>query len=167
MKSFFYILYLAFVYALFNIFLYRFYCQILSTMIATSYDKLLHIVQSSPKINSGNVLLECERMLKKLKVQELIDSGVHRYAITHTKRGDWQTHVTVDSKRKIITGRSEEAFYNALYEFYFGERNRATMASLFNEWIEERQRANLSPRTINRYQDSYKKYLEGTELDTT
>lgn len=134
-----------------------------------AYDRLLHLIQSSPTINTDDVLFGCEKMIKRLKVQELIDSGVHKYAVTVLKNGGgYQTHVKDENgKRKIIYGRTEDGFYNSLYEYYFGDKARIRMCDLFEEWLEERVKTNLSPRTIKRYRDAYEKYLEGTVLDTT
>ncbi len=112
---------------------------------------------------------DCEKMLKKLKVQELIDKGVHKYAISMRKNGGGcQTrYIDENGKCHVITGRSEDALYNKLYELYFGEKAKIRMCDLFEEWLQERAKTNLSPRTLKRYREAYEKYLEGTVLDTT
>lgn len=131
-------------------------------------DQLLHTISATSTIGNDDVLLNVEKVIKKAKVQELIDSGVHKYAITQLKGGGYQTHVKDnDGKRHIIHGRSEEAFYCRLYKFYFGDKARLTMCDLFEEWIQRETKTNLSPRTIKKYRENYEKYLEGTVLDTT
>ena len=136
---------------------------------AKEYDLLLNLIQKTPTINSGDVFSECEKMLKKLKVQELIDTGVHKYAISKRKNGGgYLTHVKDENgKRRTITGRTEAGFYNALYEYYFGDIAKTRMCDIFEEWLQERIKTNLSPRTIMKYREAYEKYLEGTEIDTT
>lgn len=132
------------------------------------YDQLLHVINASSTIGNDDVLLNCEKMLKRVKVQELINSGIHKYAITKLKGGGYQTHIKDnDGKRRLIHGRSAEAFYSRLYEFYFGDKDRMRMCDLFEEWIEKQSKTNLSPRTIKKYRENYEKYLEGTVLDTT
>lgn len=73
-------------------------------------DQLLKMIYASPTID-GDIAL-WENMLKKKKVQELVNSGVHKRAITRLKNGGMQTYVTDPDtgKRKAIQGRSEEAF---------------------------------------------------------
>lgn len=133
----------------------------------TSYDNVLHLLTASPTIGGGDALV-LEKMIKKSRVQELIDSGQHKYAITHRKNGGLITSV-IDNhgKRKLVSGRSEDAFYNALYEWYFGDYNGIRMCDLFEEWLAHRRTYNLSPRTIKRYRNAYDSYLRGTILDTT
>ncbi len=135
----------------------------------TEYDDLLRILQASPKIDDDIALENVGMQIKKLKVQQIIDKGIHPYAITHLKTGGMQTYVIdpVTSKRKAIQGRSEAAFYSALYEWYFGSRNRATIHSMFEEWLVDRTTYNVSPRTIKRYRDAYNKYIRNTVLDET
>lgn len=135
----------------------------------TEYDNLLRLISTTSKISNDIALLELEKMIKKTKVQELINSGQHKYAITYRKEGCLITSVydSKTGKRKLIFGRTEEAFYSALYEWYFGQPNKATMNSLFEEWLQYRATYNVSPRTLKRYRDSYNKYLKGTILDTT
>ena len=130
-------------------------------------DQLLKMIYASPTID-GDIAL-WENMLKKKKVQELVNSGVHKRAITRLKNGGMQTYVTDPDtgKRKAIQGRSEEAFYNSLYEFYFGSRSRIRMCDLYDEWKQTQMEYNLSPRTIRRYDNSYETYLKGTVIDTT
>lgn len=136
---------------------------------ANEHDLLLNLIQKSPNIREGGVFSDCEKMLKKLKVQELIDTGVHKYAISERKNGGGYQTRYVDENKKchVITGRSEEALYNRLYELYFGDKARIRMCDLFEEWIQERAKTNLSPRTLKKYREAYEKYLEGTVIDTT
>ena len=133
------------------------------------YDLLLNLIQKSPTINSGDMFSDCEKMLKKLKVQELIDNGAHKYAISTRKNGGgYQTrYIDENGKCHVITGRSEDALYNRLYELYFGEKAKIRMCDLFEEWLQERAKTNLSPRTLKKYREAYEKYLEGTVIDTT
>ena len=130
-------------------------------------DQLLQMINASPKIDSDIALLE--KMIKKTKVRELINSGRHKYAVTTLKSGVMQTYVIdpVTGKRKGIQGRTEAALYNALYEFYYGDIKRIRMCDLFEDWLKDREEYNLSPRTIRRYTNSYETYLKGTELDIT
>ncbi len=134
----------------------------------TTYDDLLRTLAASPKINNDIALADIEEMVKKAKVQELIDSGKHRYAVTKRKNGGMSTYVIGDNgKRKMVSGRSERAFYDALYRFYFGEKKKTRMCDLFEDWLQSRRDENISGRTIKRYKESYGKYLKGTVLDKT
>lgn len=113
-------------------------------------------------INYGNLseddVLESIYKMKKKKVLE-----IHPYAITKPKSKDarWQTFVSEANGRKKISAVSEDRLYRKLFDFYYVSNNsRVTIKSLYPEWLKIREEANLSDRTLQRYDDYWKKYYE-------
>lgn len=75
----------------------------------TTYDDLLRTLAASPKINNDIALADIEEMVKKAKVQELIDSGKHRYAVTKRKNGGMSTYVIGDNGKRTPEGPGDRS----------------------------------------------------------
>lgn len=134
---------------------------------ANDLDLLLNLIQNPSKIKDSDASSIGEMTQKLSKVQKLIDNGTHKYAISPWKGSGFQTRVVdEEGKEYVFTARSKTALYNRLYRFYFGDNARVRMCDLFEEWIIERIKTGLSPRTIKRYREAYEKYLEGSAIDT-
>ena len=117
-------------------------------------------------INYGNLseddVLESFYEMKKKKVLE-----IHPYAITNPKNKDarWQTFVSEANGRKKISAVSEDRLYQKLFDFYYVSNNsRVTIKSLYPEWHKIREEANLSDRTIQRYDDYWNKYYKSDSI---
>jgi integrase len=117
-------------------------------------------------INYGNLseddVLESIYKMKKKKVLE-----IHPYAITNPKNKDarWQTFVSEANGRKKISAVSEGRLYQKLFDFYFiRDTSRFTIKSLYPEWLKIREEANLSDRTIQRYDNYWNKYYASNSI---
>ena len=112
-------------------------------------------------INYGNLseddVLESIYKMKKKKVLE-----IHPYAITNLKQRCKMANLVSEANgRKKISAVSEDRLYRKLFDFYYVSNNsRVTIKSLYPEWLKIREEANLSDRTLQRYDDYWKKYYE-------
>lgn len=104
--------------------------------------------------------------MHKKDIDKLIAQGIHTHKISIPKRpgGIWSTYVydeTRPNNRKQIQGRSEEAFYQSLYEWY--NANEKSIMSVSMEEILEEVLAYKKDVMLN---DSYTIYRLRHDFDT-
>ncbi|MCR4598403.1 MAG: site-specific integrase [Acetatifactor sp.] len=117
-------------------------------------------------LDLGSVLnMVMER--KKAKIKKL-----HSYAITPpaNDKGRWQTWVMDEKSGKLknVKAQTEEQLLDKLVKYYFPEMNleKLTFHDLYEEWLEFKKTITNSPNTIKRHMQHYKRYLEGSALET-
>ena len=123
-------------------------------------------------ISLGDVALGMEVTMSKIL------DNVHKYKISKTSDGRWTTRVkdlTKPDGTRMIRRNSKTDLYAFLIDFYglIPEKCvKQTFGEVFTEWVEYKRaftRANykpLSTLTIERYENDYKKYIKGTELES-
>ena len=110
-------------------------------------------------------------------MSKILDN-VHKYKISKTTDGRWTTRVkdlTKPDGTRMIRRNSKTDLYAYLIDYYgLIPENcvKQTFGAVFTEWIEYKReftQANykpLSTLTIERYENDYRKYIKGTELET-
>ncbi len=117
----------------------------------------------------GTITSDLSSAIQKME-KELIDS-VHSSAITPAsdRYGYWSTAVHIKegdkTKRKYIRSTTEAGLYDKLYIHYFGV---GTLDQIHALWAEHRKQfENLTPGTIQREEQRWKKYFQDTKLGKT
>lgn len=101
--------------------------------------------------------------MKKAQL-ELIRQA-HPYTIRQLKNGRWQTYVKDPTKptgRKEIKAATQEGIYEALSEYYVTSEK---FSDVFCSWIEHMKTYGKTGGTLQRHEQRYKKYIEGSKLD--
>lgn len=133
-------------------------------------EQLLHELQECYTISDDKMLFIKLSMHQK-EIQRLIDQGIHTHKITPPRKegGMWCTYVKDDTKKnclKQVQARTEQGFYQSLYDWYFptGQTYRkATLASLLEEVLDYKLNTlHNSKDTINRLRLDFNKYYKDT-----
>lgn len=92
---------------------------------------------------------------------------VHPYAISPYRNG-WATKVNDPAspkkdKRRLITARTQEEIYIRLAQWYGAENlDNWTLDDLYQHWIAYRRKTVGNPNTVQRDEQHYRRYFEGT-----
>ena len=100
--------------------------------------------------------------MKKAQL-ELIKQA-HKYTVRQLKNGRWQTYVKDPTKptgRKEIKAATEEGIYEALSKYYVTSEK---FEEVFCLWIEHMREYGKTGGTLQRHEQRYKKYIEGSKL---
>lgn len=102
--------------------------------------------------------------MQQAKIHNLITEE-YPYTISKNEtRGLYYTRLKDDSKKKI-TARTREELERKLYELYYSEDVNPTVDQVFGDYIEEKERLELTTdETIRRERDFYKKRVSNTAL---
>lgn len=125
-----------------------------------SHDaKLLHEM-----IDSDIIKLDVSELLfdmKKEKVQK-----VHPYKITppKSKTSRWQSYYLNELEEKVkVSSMTEQGIYEKLYYHYFLYQP-VTLQTMYETWMKKRKTYNLSPRTLTRNEQHWKRYYNNNKI---
>ena len=113
---------------------------------------------------------------KEATMAKVLDN-FHKYKITQATDGRWVTYIKDDTKPnglRQIRRRSKADLYSFLIRLY-GVCNDISKSihDVFGEWVEYKEtfthatnpKKRLSPSTIHRYKNDYRRFVSGTVLD--
>ena len=138
----------------------------------TVNDAFVEQVFELYNINKEDAVSIYLKMHKK-DIDKLIAKGIHNYKISEPKRpgGIWSTYVrdeTRPNNRKQIQGRSEEAFYQSLYEWYNdNDKNKmlVSMEEILEDVLDYKRDVMLNDSyTIYRLRHDFETFYKGQRI---
>lgn len=103
--------------------------------------------------------------IKALKATEKIVKEHHSYVI-YQERGLWRSKVKLpNGKFKKFSSKSREELLDKLAEYYQKTFLTPTIKDLYKSWIEMKAKS-VTPETITRYNNTYKRAFDGDYLET-
>lgn len=118
--------------------------------------------------NSGNV--DVDKTLEEFIMSrraEMIKKHEKNHSIWYSDtRERWCTKLGSGAEKRMLVRKERRDLENAIIEFYLAdERLTATVDDVFQNWIQyESERTDHTAKTINEYENEYKKYLAGTDF---
>lgn len=96
---------------------------------------------------------------------------IKKHEATHSiwyneTRERWCTKLGAGAEKRLLVRKERRDLENAIVEFYLtDEKLTATVNDVFQNWIQyELERTEHTVKTINEYENEYKKYLAGTDF---
>lgn len=125
--------------------------------------------QAFQKLIDGGIISsdDAENIIKMSKREEARKKHTKNITPPKSEGGKWMTWVddpdTPSGRRKIVK-KTENDLLDALYDFYFGERENMTLESFYPNWFTYKQSMTACSSTLRRHEQHYKKYYEGTPI---
>lgn len=95
----------------------------------------------------------------------LVDSLHKKAIIPPGSKGLWRTTVIISEngkeKRKDIYAKTQDELYQKLYDFYIGP---GSLEEIHDLWAKQRKKENLAAATLQREDQRWKKYFDGSKL---
>ena len=119
-------------------------------------------------IDSGNMCHDkrLEEIIMNRR-SEIIKNHEEKHSIWYSDtRERWCTKLGSGADKRMLVRKERRDLENAIIEFYLSnEKLTATVDDVFKSWIQyEWDHTELTPKTINEYENEYKKYLAGTDF---
>lgn len=122
----------------------------------TGYEELKYAVDCG-MIDISHLQAQIE-MKKKEAILEK-----HKYDIFQGKDGYWHTYLPCEGGRKSVKRKSRSDVEAAIVDFY---NTKYEFRQRFFVWVERQQTCGRAANTIYKYKADYKRFFEGSKLET-
>ena len=84
----------------------------------------------------------------------------HKNAIWQDKSGKYTTHLPAEGGRKKISSLTKDGLNKKIIAFYKGIDDAPTFGCIFNEWLDEKLKTDISKGTYDRYKTDFYRFFD-------